>query len=224
MKYIAAIYMHGGKVVTGMNHGDAFGKMTVEEQDSLFTSGFLDPKTGEFVADEESFYVKELILIRHSEIKDETSHTNPHTGQPDPELSDEGRFKASTTIESLSEKLDLSGYAQFTGFARRCQETARIFDEHTHLGVEYLPWLEDFTEEESVSQFVGRLKIALDRLPQKSLVVSHCNCILNLAQLALGLHDISMCPQWNGVIPKCSVTYLNGKEAVWIGHELTHRA
>lgn len=222
MRYIAAIYTHG-HVVTGLNHGDAFGKMTVEEQDDIFVSGFLDPDTGEFVSDDDHFYIKQLVLIRHSEVKDEANCTNPHTGQPDPELSDIGRLKADSLGRTLPEKVDLSGFAQFTGLARRCQETARIIDSHTQLGVEYLPFIEDIHGDETTTQFISRLKEALDYLPDKSLVVSHCNCILNLAQLALGLNDISTCPQWNGVVPKCSVTYVNGKEAVWIGHELPYR-
>ena len=216
--------MHGGKVVTGMNHGEAFGKMSIDEQDNgLFTSGFLDPKTGEFVADEETFYLKQLILIRHSEIEEDTDKVSSFDGSPDPALSDNGRSKADDLACCLQKKLDLSGYAQFTGYATRCQETARIIDSHTNLGVEYLPWLQDMTEEESPIQFVCRLKKTLDYIPDKSLVVSHCNCVLNLAQLALGLADITSCSKWNGVIPKCSVTIVNGREAVWIGHELTCR-
>ena len=41
MKYKAAIYTDNGQVVTGINHGEAFGKMTIDEQNGQFISGFI---------------------------------------------------------------------------------------------------------------------------------------------------------------------------------------
>lgn len=206
--YIAAIYTKGGRIVTGTHHGEAFGKMTIEEQDGIFSSGFYDPKTGEFVTDQDKFYIKQLLLIRHAEVNQDAN---------DPELSDSGRLQARSLGEILSEKLDLSGFMQFSAVATRCQQTANILDSYTHLGVECLSCLQDINAKETPQSFIIRLKNTLDQLPEKSIVISHCNCILNLAQLALGLEDISTCPKWNGILPFCSVTFIKKREAVWIG-------
>ena len=59
-----------GKVVTGNNHGDAFSKLNVLEQEGSITSGFIDSDLNKFVSDDQEIYLKEILLLRHAHVDD----------------------------------------------------------------------------------------------------------------------------------------------------------
>lgn len=211
MKYVAALYAEN-QIFTGNNHGEAFEKMSAQQQNGQLTSGFLDLELGKFISDDCTFYLKQLLLLRHSDVED----------GPDPELTSQGRRRTSQAAEYLQAEFDLSEYRLFSSTKRRCQQTADIISQELQLELVSDDNLQEQFATEDVNQFSQRLKQVLDRLPTKSLIVSHCDCIMGLVQMATGT-TLANCPQWNGVVPRCSVTYVDGNKAVWIGHEITDR-
>ena len=66
---IPALFANG-KLVVGANHGDAFSKLTEQEQDGNISSGFVDQQSHKFISDEQEIYLKEIILIRHAHTGD----------------------------------------------------------------------------------------------------------------------------------------------------------
>jgi len=184
-----------GKIVTGSNHGEAFGKLSTKEQDSKLTSGFFNSTTGKFSSDGFECYIKNIFLVRHSDVEEKQ--------QDDPELSDLGRYHAANTARYLFENFDLSEFKGFFSHARRCQETAKILNDKLKMKENTcLDSLADKLYNESDLNFLIRLKRVLDDAPQQSIIVTHSNCIINLAQLASngGLD--------NCIIGKCSITYV----------------
>lgn len=193
MDYVAALFA-SGRIVTGSNHGEAFGKLSTKEQDDNLTSGFFNPITGKFSSDDFECYVKNIFLVRHSDVEEQ---------QDDPELSDLGRYRAADTAHYLFENFNLSEFEGFFSHARRCQETAKILDDRLKMKENTcLSSLADKLDEESDLDFLIRLKQVLDDAPQKCIIVSHSNCIINLAQLASN-GSVNNC-----IIGKCSITYV----------------
>jgi hypothetical protein len=115
MKYIAALYADG-KVVTGNHHGDAFRKLSLEEQEGQITSGFLDPITGKFISDEGEFFAKNLILIRHAHACDYF----------DPGISGLGYSQCERMVNFLRDTFDLHDYQGFASCCNRTRETAEF--------------------------------------------------------------------------------------------------
>ena len=220
MKYIAALYADG-KVVTGCHHGDAFQKLSLAEQDSQITSGFLDPATGRFFTSEIAFFAKNLILIRHA-------HANDYF---DPGISDLGRSQCNKVVQFLKESFDLSEYQGFASCCNRTRETAEhIFGS---LGVSYqirpdfcdhrnwhLPCWRADRWHETPYDFIERLRIILEQLPSHAIIISHCNFVANMAQLAAGIDDITIIPEWQNGIPHCSITCINNHKMMYVGKSL----
>lgn len=208
MSYLAALWSDG-RVVTGVNHGDAFGKLTLDEQDGHLISGFWNPETGQFLVteDDSTFYVKNIVLVRHSKIDEKMA---------DPCLSEEGRCLAASTAARLS-----TGIRAFKGYhspVMRCAQTARIFEGRMDFEFEGTDALHDIMFDETQSAFLLRLKKFVDDLPDNSVVITHSNCIIHLAQLLTGysdLHEIQ--PDWDGRIPECSVTFVHQRQLNFIG-------
>lgn len=206
MKYIAALYTNEGNLVTGANHGEAFGKMTIEEQTGDLISGFVDPETGEFVSDENKFYLKKIVLVRHAEVDDQNEFN--------PKLSEAGRSQGERASSFFSENIeDLDQYFGFSSPLQRCVETSSIISKNTNLNFETNKKFSDPLEQETSKDFLIRLRSVLHHLPEKSIIVSHCKFILNLAQIAVENADFS---NFSG-LPNLSVTYVNHNELKWLG-------
>ena len=103
MVYIAALYT-GKKIVTGACHGDAFNRLSIEEQDGELHSGFYDPKTGSFISDEQTFYNKELVLIRHAEVFEDY----------DPGITPLGESQCHQSGQYLQDNFDLRDFLFFS--------------------------------------------------------------------------------------------------------------
>ncbi len=205
MKYIAALYTNEGNLVTGANHGEAFGKVSIEEQSGDLISGFVDPETGEFISGENKFYLKKILLVRHAQVEGD---------EHDPKLSEAGRSQGKKASSFFSENIeDLDQYRGFSSPLQRCVETSSIISKNTNLNFETNERFSDPLEQETPKDFLIRLRSVLHHLPEKSIIVSHCKFILNLAQIAVENSDFSKCCG----LPNLSVTYVNHKELKWLG-------
>jgi len=207
MVYVAALYT-GKKVVTGACHGDAFSRLSIKEQDGELHSGFYDSETGEFISDEQTFYNKELVLIRHAEVFE----------YDDPGITPFGKDQCCQSGKYLQDNLDLGDFLFFSSPCRRCVETSSALGLETGFSINDM--LQDKDEKESPHHFLLRIKEILATLPEKSLIVSHCNCILHLAQMACGSEDITTSNFWIGKIPYCSITYIRGRNLVCVGKQV----
>jgi broad specificity phosphatase PhoE len=190
-------------VVTGSNHGEAFGKLSVQEQDGEICSGFFDPETGKFCTDCGGFYTKNFILVRHGETQ----------GGRDSSLCEVGKAQVTKLANHLLTQ-ELNEFEGFVSPYQRCLETAAIISQITGIKFtinldirEKVPQeeqIESHVDEfpqfnwpafskitwhffpEEVPQFIQRVDTVAARLPKKSLLVSHCDFILNFLQEAIG--------------------------------------
>ncbi len=196
---VAALYADG-KCVTGVNHGDAFSKLSEREKD-ICTSGFYDPATGRFDSEDcEAFYVKQLILIRHAEYET-------------PFLTKRGLTQARNTALFLSQ-LDLDSYSFFASPYRRCQQTAAVIAGFVGARFETLDTLCEQGSGQTSGEFRGQAQKCLDSLPNFSVCVTHCDVAAEIVYLATGQCDEG----WR--IPHGSVTYLDRRKLVWVGRQI----
>jgi broad specificity phosphatase PhoE len=195
---IAAL-LANGKVITGCNHGDAFGKLSPDEQKGKIISGFIDGKTGKFTGDDLEFYIKEVILVRHAEVDD----------LDDPEINETGRSQALRAARFLYEDVDLSGYSGLVSPLMRCIQTSNIFQDILELDFKENINLLSQVAGENNDEFTERVDLVIKNLPAKSLLISHEGFIINLVRLINGA--IISC------LPYCSLTYVNNQEIKWVG-------
>jgi len=214
MQYVAALYTSKGKVVTGQHHGEAFSKLIGAERDELI-SGFLDPITGKFISDDIEFYAKKMVCLRHSEVD---------YNEEDPGINPQGRTHSMRA--ALFVKQHVEGINTFQGIcspSRRCVETAGILSETLNIEFEENCDLVDVSPDESLEDFVGRVKSVLRNIPVRSIIVSHCNLIANLVRACYGC-GVDKHPEWKQNLPKTSVTYLDGPNLVWMGrHDFVYQ-
>ncbi len=187
---IAAIYA-GGELYTGTHHGDAYSKVPDKETDLL--SGFVDPLTLKFIADNEQFYLKRIIMIRHGDSKGES-------------ISELG-YKQANRIASFLHEMDLKDYQNFCSPIRRCVQTALVIKKSFQINDALC------RQSETEEQFLARINTLLDFLPEKSLLVSHSDVIKNVTYLTSG--------KMLEYVPNCSITFIKNKEIVWLAKEIT---
>ncbi len=210
MRYIAALYSNG-RVVTGNHHGEAFEKLTVEEKDGDICSGFFDPETCKFITDCGGFYTKNFILVRHG-------MTLESRGR-DSSLCELGKSQVIKLANYLLTQ-EIDDFQGFVSPYQRCLETASIISSITGIKftinldirekVPHEEQIESHIEEfpqfnwpalskiswhffpEEIHQFMQRIDMVAAQLPKKSLLVSHCDFILNFLQGAVD-EDITKC-------------------------------
>lgn len=202
---VAALYVCG-KVVTGTHHGDAYSKLSDSEKNLEICSGFFNPKTSRFVSDQSEFYTKQVLMVRHA-------HVNTH--YDDPPITELGYSQALRTAQFCDSFLDLKDFVGYTSPIKRCRETADVLSDKTKIEFDNNDFLLDI-EHESKAVFHDHLCSLLECLPPKSFLVSHCNTIAKLAQLASG------CNVDNCLIPHCSVTFVQNCSLIHIGKLPNH--
>lgn len=124
----AAFYI-GGKIVVGDSHLACWEKLSKEEQDSNFESGFYDPASDQFISEAERRFLdqRELYLVRHG---------HPYTcDDPDPDIDREGEMQVMEAAEILSAQ-NTQGFCGFTSPLLRCLRTASII--HEMLGIKFI--------------------------------------------------------------------------------------
>jgi len=191
-----------GRIYTGYNHGEAFGKLTSEQRDnSQITSGFIDPQSQEFRSEDMNFYLKQVILIRHAQ---------PNLDGDNPSLCEQGRLQASKTAFFLSRQIELTDYEMFCSPARRCMETSEIFRNETNITFEERDELSAFSEKETPDSFCLRLDSIAKEIPFKSVLITHSDFIISLSEVVSGL-SVNF-----EKVPYCSLTYIKERQIIWI--------
>lgn len=194
MKYVAALYA-GNRVVTGLNHGDAFSKLNQDEQNGDIESGFLDPVTGRFFTDDYDFYLKQIYLIRHGEADGSHFHAS---------LTAKGREQSAKCADFLyAEGLD--DFLCLSSPADRCRQTAEIIAEVAAIPCDIQDSLRCQRDDEPSENFLCRIAHSLSNLPPKTLIVSHTDYIVNFVQQAIGAIPSE---EFRTGIPNCAVIYI----------------
>lgn len=192
----AALYLNGN-IVTGITHGDAFSQLPEKDKtDSNIISGHFDKTTGEFFTEKENFYTKQIIFIRHGST---SNYEN---------LSEKGIDEIERMALYLRNKINLIGYKGIVSPAPRCLETADIIAYYTRLMFEIIPEVEQIEELEETTN--KKLKNVINKLPEKSLMISHSPIIKKLTQFAIGGF-------FNKPIPTGSITIVNKKQTICSG-------
>jgi broad specificity phosphatase PhoE len=205
MSYLAALWTDG-QVFTGSTHGDAYSKLTSDQKERTLLSGFWNPATGQFRTDDAEFYSKSVVLVRHSLVDNGS----------DPILTNLGLILAEYTANHLS-----TGLKNSKGFhspANRCRQTAHIFATCLKFEFSQHHAIQDCCEEESSEEFCTRLRKFVDEIPDHSIVITHADCIIHIAQMLTGQPDLHLiAPAWDGTIPECSVTVVARRNLDFIG-------
>jgi broad specificity phosphatase PhoE len=219
MGYLAALFA-GGRVVTGKAHFEAFSQLSEPEQQD-FTSGFLDPATGRFITDGDlQFYVKKIILIRHALACDYCDHCEktycPRRNSPDPDIAEFGRLQCERAANFLIRIMPVNQYVAYCCDCVRVQATAIAVCGQLGLPLHVSRRFCDPFQNESPQTFIDRLRSVIESLPEYSVIISHSDFVVNMAQIAMGT-DITQCEQWKDKIPNCSITYVENHQPVLIG-------
>lgn len=197
-KMLAALYVNG-KVVTGTHHADAFSKLSNDDKEGEICSGFLDQQCGKFVCEDSQFYLKKIVMIRHAEAGD----------GDDPEITTRGRTQTQRTASFLKSFVDLKEYTALTSPRQRCRQTAELLQDD--IGLEFNIDENLVDDDFGSCNFDSRLSSLLNQLPSKSFLISHCNFITYLAQLATGSNSLNL------NVSNCSITFIENCHVTHIG-------
>ena len=182
-----------GKVVTGANHGEAFGKLNEDEKNHSVQSGFYNHRKCKFTDEDHDIYLKQILMIRHVEYSDD-------------KITETGLRQAKKITEILA-NLNLNGYETSCSPITRCIETAKIIFSDFKIDCN----LVEQDKGESFGIFVKRVHFVLDYIPQKAILISHCDFIEIMAELNhISLHQI----------PYGSITYIENSLPVWTAKTL----
>lgn len=202
MSLIAALYT-SGKLVTGCCHGEAYGKLNEKEKSQDIQSGFVDQEHFKFITNDCEFYLKKIILMRHADSE----------GKQDSGITEKGRCQVKQAAAFLA-SMKLIGYIGFCSPLPRSVDTACLLTEICQLYFSVDNELSKQSDGEDVKTFVYRVSHVLDKLPEKSIIISHCDFIKVMSQLAVGV-DVEV----PDVIPNCSTTFIDSHKIVWIAKE-----
>lgn len=231
----AALYVHG-RIVVADSHLAAFEALTIEERREYIVSGFLDEETGEFDSDlaKDHFYNKEMYLIRHGQVLD--------VDDPDPPVSEEGTRQAEQIAENMKDTdlsefncfssplLRCLQTAEV--FAKICgvqieidlalmetpnflaqNETFYLKNRKSYFPMFHWPtpydWLIPY---ETPSDFAIRTRNVLQRLPKKTIIISHFGLITNMAKMALCDEKAA-----ESGVPTASLTHIDNQEVKCLG-------
>jgi broad specificity phosphatase PhoE len=230
----AALYV-SGRIVVADSHLACYQTLSEAEQHSDLVSGFFDPETQQFISDEDrcAFYEKELYLIRHGKAA--------NTSDPDPDISDDGVREAEQAAAHLAyqDLHDFVGIAspllRCLKTAALLQKILHIHFEIMPEVMETPNFLQDgeifklhnrshdFPQfdwphakewhvlPEHTGDFYGRVKDTLQRLPARSIVVTHYGFICLTSKIALCKAILQQ------GIPTGSITYFHRHDGKRLG-------
>lgn len=194
-----ALLLAGKKVVVGENHGIAYGKLTADEQEAQFLSGFFDPDTKKFMDDEmKPIWLKKIILIRHAHVQ------QLH-------VTSIGRQQAHAVADFLFNTFDLELFRFIASPVDRCVETLQEITKVVSADYCVDDRFAEKQTDEDAGHFTKRLHECVDELPDNSIVCTHCDCIFNLLSFSL----TKMTLQFN--IPYCSSSCIDNGMVLWVG-------
>ncbi|MFY4731148.1 phosphoglycerate mutase family protein [Nitrospira sp. BLG_2] len=193
------------RVVTGLHHGDAFSKLSEQEKnDNHLMSGFLDNEHHKFVTEDETIYLKDIILLRHAQ-NDLRVEDGPITAN--------GRAQAFRAATFLRE-LHLAGYEGLNSPYIRCQQTSAIIKEICRIPFETDLRLCKQSHYETQEDFLVRITETLDMLPPKSILITHTDFIQNILCLT---HLIK---EQLKLVVNCSITYIHQNRLIWLAKDI----
>lgn len=201
---VPALYIKD-KVVTGLHHGDAFAKLNDHEKnDDELLSGFLDDEHHKFITDDGAIYLKDIILLRHaqSDLRVEDGPITPS-----------GRGQAFRVATFLKE-LHLAGYVGYCSPYLRCKQTSAIIREVCSIPFETDMHLSKQSSCENTTNFTTRIVETLDNLPQKSVLITHTDCIQNILILTHLIKENLKC------VVNCSITYIHQNRLIWLAKDI----
>ena len=201
MPLVAALYT-SGKLVTGLNHGEAFGKLNRSEQNSEIQSGYIDQNSLKFISDDCEFYMKKIILMRHGDSEGEAESGITQKGQHQTEQ-----------VSAFFNSLNLTGYTGFSSPYPRCIETANLIEKLCQIKFSVNQECKKQDNLECNEDFFFRVKNVLHKLPEKSLIISHCDFIKVMTKLSNNNADLP------DTIPNCSTTYIENHEVIWFAKQ-----
>jgi broad specificity phosphatase PhoE len=194
-KYVAALFANN-RAVVGLNHGDAYSKLSSQEKDGDIESGFIDTETGKFFSDNIKIYLKQVYLIRHGEA----------TGQEQQsKLTKFGILQSHVLAETISNK-NISEFEFFSSPFLRCKQTAEIIEEKTGLKFCAKEELRKQDAQERPEHFCERMTDLIETLPEKSILVTHSDVIINVVAQMVGTLVMS--------VPNCSISYVSSRELI----------
>ena len=199
-----AAYIANGKVVTGVSHFFALQKLNEEQKNGDLISGFIDPVTNIFSDDSggRPRLLKHIFLLRHAE----------SDGQDiDSPITDTGRMQAQQAALFFLKCIDLTDMQCFSSTALRCKQTSTVFEKEIKIKFTLNESLLGQGEEETKANYFKRLNHVLLSLPQKSLLISHSDLIINLSMLAVVGSNHT---DW-ATIPNCSFTQIDNSQLIW---------
>jgi broad specificity phosphatase PhoE len=194
----------GDKVVTGSHHGDAFSKLSDQEKNGELLSGFLDNEHNKFVTEDETIYLKDIIILRHAQ-----SDLRVEDGS----ITSSGRAQAFRAAEFLRE-LHLAGYVGFSSPYLRCKQTSAIIREICSISFEADNHLCKRTPFEDYHDFENRITETLDILPPRSVLITHTDFIQKILALTHLIKE-----QLNFVV-NCSITYIHQNRLIWLAKDI----
>lgn len=191
------------KVVTGPNHGDAFGKLTEKEKNGSLISGFLDCKNNKFITEEDKIiYLKEILILRHGDSPNE---------QENGPLTNLGRIQALTVSQFLI-NMQIKEFVGFHSPYQRCKETSQIIEQQCHIPFSPCPTLSKKVIQENEKDFLNRLIKTLDFIPEKSILITHTDFIQNVIKITDCMPNVK--------INNCSITYIRKNKIIWLAKEV----
>lgn len=198
-KFVAALYA-GNRIVTGVNHGDAFSKLNQDEQDGPIESGFLDPTTGKFFTEEIEFYSKQVYLIRHAQAEGQHYHAC---------LTELGHEQSRLCGEFLARQQLPDDICFCCSPYDRCVQTSEIVSEVTTIHHNIDADLRKQDDDEPDQKFIERIHVVLDKLPAHSLIISHTDFILHFVHEAIGPEFIKNC-----CVQNCAITMIDARRLI----------
>lgn len=196
---IAALYT-SGKIVTGCCHGEAYGKLSQQEKEHEIHSGFVDQQKLKFIADDCEFYLKKIILMRHADSE----------GREENGITDKGRSQVKQAAAFIA-SMNLTDYVGLCSPITRCVDSASLLEDYCHIHFSINKDLVKQKDTEDQDTFCRRVSHVLDDLPEKSLLMSHCDFVKTMLQLAVGV-DVEL-PE---VIPNCSITMIISNQIFFV--------
>jgi broad specificity phosphatase PhoE len=191
------------KIVIGVNHGDAFSKLSDTEKNDAI-SGFVDNDHDKFVTETEIVYLKDIILLRHAQAQPE---------QENGPITEMGEQQARKTASFLKE-MCLNGYSGFCSPYQRCQQTSIII--HETCSIQFNPdsHFSKQQPKETTEVFQNRIVESLDNLPKKSVLITHTDFIKNVLLYTHLIGDELKS------IANCSITYIHQNRIIWLAKDL----
>lgn len=228
--YLAAV-LSNCHIATGRHHGEAFANLSSIDQDAGLISGHVNPD-GTFTT-EMNFIDKEIILIRHAESMWNANLTE----DLDSTLTLKGVSQAQKLASFIRRTVDCRGLVGFVSPFERCLLTSLPIRRQTgvrffvspeirelpfnfpesgveipcrkgcYLDIEWGNYLASIFHKEPPEVFLSRLRLFLDALPNRSMIITHGSVVQTMIEMALGV-KVTQVPAWDNSIGNASITHI----------------